>query len=200
MWAYRIKQSPGLSGFHKGPFSGAHNPTPSPRAAPQPTVTANTLSPGAFLGDPGNVVVGGELGDVVIGIQELDHDIRRWEPELLWVLTSMARSWGRKRKTCLDGSYSAESLSHPVSVSPQHPPALPPIFSAASQLFLPPPAGGTLRQTSSPHPVHRQQLIWQCLVPYSCHLHWNQFLCSISLYIIIIFFAFNLKQFCFNII
>lgn len=35
-------------------------------------------APRGVLGDPGNVIVRGELGDVVVGVQQANHHVGRW--------------------------------------------------------------------------------------------------------------------------
>lgn len=63
-----------------------------------------------ILGYPGNVVVGGELGDIVVGVQELDHNIR-CGAELLWGVHFNGQELGKGAEEDLSGWRSpAESL------------------------------------------------------------------------------------------
>lgn len=59
-------------------------------------------APWGVLWDPGNVVVRGELGDIIIGVQKLDHNVCGGT-ELLWGIHFNGQELEKDRETHLSG-------------------------------------------------------------------------------------------------
>lgn len=113
----------------QGPLQWGSSP---PQVLGQPPTHCNSQHLGPVVWGSQRVVVGGELGDVVIGI-------RSWittsavELNFSGVLSTI-EGWGREKED-LSG-WQLLYLSHPVSgITPAPTCLFPPIFSAASQLF-----------------------------------------------------------------
>lgn len=67
-------------------------------------------APGGILGDPGNVVMRGELGDIIVGVQELDHNIRCGTELLGGVHLDGQELGSREPRACLSPAESLPSL------------------------------------------------------------------------------------------